>query len=145
MHTLPAITGSKNHAEKVMQAILFLQKNHPKEFAFISGKIRKITIIDDAKRSDNEVNPVTRNYTMHSGLLYGYPQVREHIASLLIHESHHISQHRKGVKNIDSRAERSAYARQLAFLTKIKSKDLCRHVKNDFDSKYVKNSNKRPL
>ncbi len=142
---VPKIIGNDADIAIVMRALDFLLREFPKEYAGVVSNIRKISIISDAKSSENQVYPRTGNYVMRSGLLRGYRQVTKHLASLLIHEAYHVTQYRKGVKNIDSRAERSAYMRQLNFLKKVKSTYLYEHVRQHFNMTYAKGTKKRPL
>src|SRR3989344_9083483 len=76
------------------------------------------------------INPVNKDYNHTIGSkkiwIAGYGIFEDHdydipyIASLLVHEAHHITQYFSGHRNYGVKAEKAAYKKQKKFLKKIK-------------------------
>ena len=63
-----------------------------------------------------------------------------YLASLIVHESRHVEQYIKGVRNVDFRAEPSAYQDQIEFLEKYGEKYNADYVKKLYSEKFWKNN-----
>lgn len=79
---------------------------------------------------DNELFPQKRLWLVDKLVIE--KNTIDYIASLIVHETVHLLQYDRGVRNIDGRAERLAYTTQAKFLEKIGRPEYAKGVMEQF-------------
>lgn len=109
--------SSKRHLAKIAAAFAFLRKADTRRFQKTTKLIGTIISTDRVQYS-NALFPKDRVWISGAHLMNDPSFPPEYIASLLVHEAHHIAQHRAGRASSGARSERNAYREQRRFLQK---------------------------
>ena len=131
------LSYSKRHLRRVFIALNALNGWDHKEFQKVNKYLRIILVHPEFK-SYNYVDVIKRAWVVGCGFFdiedYDIP----YMASLLIHESHHIAQHQTGHRSYGQKAEGLALNRQKKFLKKIKYSFAVKWLDKKFKSSWWK-------
>ena len=131
------LSYSKKHLRRVFIALNALNGWDHKEFQKVNKYLRIILVHPEFK-SYNYVDVIKRAWVVGCGFFdiedYDIP----YMASLLIHESHHIAQHQTGHRSYGQKAEELALNRQKKFLKKIKYSFAVKWLDKKFKSSWWK-------
>ena len=119
---------SRSQFQRLTRAFELLERYEPKVWRK-SQTLRSIEVTP-RKGYDNELFPDRRIWQVESFVIDKNPVF--YIASLLLHETFHLAQFDRGVRNIDGRAEKGAYSAQAKFLYKIGKDRYARAVEKRF-------------
>jgi hypothetical protein len=135
------ISSSMKYFKKIEDSLKFLKKENDKSFYKVNRYL-KIIFITDKVKFFNELFTKDRiwmtGYNIFNEKTYDF----KYIASLFLHESHHITQYLSGHKNTGTKAEKMAYLIQRRFLKKIKYNDAVKWLDDQYKDKWWKLMNK---
>src|SRR5437660_1132376 len=103
------------HIGTLRRALTYLKHHTPSAFREVTRRLRAIVVIP-RRGYYNETFVREKLWATESSLLTGKFQ---YLASLLIHEAHHIAQFEAGKPYRGNAAEKEAYHKQRAFLRRI--------------------------
>lgn len=122
----------KKHITSIVCALLYIQKYDLRTFK--KALSLKYILVHPKYAYDNEFFYSKKAWVCQAGTVQ--ESSVSYLASLIVHEVHHLSQFTKGVRNISYRAEPGAYCAQIAFLRKTKQKKEADYVYKLFRKKF---------
>lgn len=115
MYGVRVVYQQRRDAEKIRRALAFLRRTSERAFFKVTHLLVCIAIVP-GRRGRNGVFTAERVWiTERPGLRYP----SQYLASLLLHEAHHVAQARSGTLSDNDLAERNAYIVQRRYLQRI--------------------------
>jgi len=136
------ILGKREEISKIEKALNKLRKVRPGLFEVFTKNIKTIKVLRDSDTDHNELIFKNRSYVINHSIL---ESKTNYLVSLFAHEAKHVQQYLRGVKNIDSRAERMAYMIQKKALIELGETSLVKWLTGYYREKYCIDSGKKPI
>ena len=118
---------------KLVKAILFLKKTDQHAYNKIIKYLTAIFVVSDTG-SYNETDTLRGIWMTEGGIIVDGSY--QYLSSLLLHEAHHIAQHRAGRPYTGAKAEKSAYKLQRRFLKRINYLEAVEWLDNMYGQKW---------
>jgi hypothetical protein len=129
------IVPAPSYIKKLKDALVFLEKKDQKSFLKVKKTTKTIFIISE-KGYYNETFVKEKMWLAQGSFIKDKSYPYQYLASLLLHEAHHIAQYLTGHKYAGSRAEYRAYFVQRKFLNKINYSNAVQWLDEQFNKKW---------